>query len=144
MERILFLCSILIICYTSSAVELELKKSDYICTNNYATLECPKNFVIFVTKTEHLYRSGQCVDEHSVDYDSKGKPSQLHCKGIDETCEYYKTECNGKTSCNIKAVKKSHQVGVFGGNCDFESNIVNIHYTCVPSKPTKTFFLDSF
>ncbi len=138
MKRILFLLAIVSLCSTSNAIDhLEIKTSDYICINNYATLECTKGFVIFVTKTEHFYRSGQCLEDDSIDYNSEGKPSQAHCKGIDETCEYYKRECNGKSSCNIKATKKLHQIGVFGGNCDFESNIVNVHYTCVPSKSYK-------
>ncbi len=78
-----------------------------------------------------MYRSGQCYDDE-IDYENG--PSQSHCIGHDETCDYYKSRCNGLQDCHVKVERRQHQIGVFGGNCDFESNIAKIFYSCVSSK----------
>lgn len=106
-------------------------------------MKCPINEVIFVSKTEHLYSFSECDEDGSVVFNTDVASSLNHCNGYDEICKYYKTECNGKKECHVRVLKKSHKVGVFGGNCDFVSNFVNVFYTCVPSKYPWYFYLNS-
>ena len=113
---------------------LSHKTTGYHCVNSYATLQCSKDHVIFVSRSEHRYSSGQCFEDEEIDYNGGGLVSQAHCLGVDESCEYYSGRCNGLRNCNVKIEKRSHQVGVYGGNCNFDSNVVNVYYTCVPCK----------
>lgn len=127
----LILYSVFSLFLVYGCVAEELKASDYHCANSYVSLQCSQDHVIFVTSSEHVYRSGQCYDDE-VDYETG--PSQSHCIGYDETCDYYKSRCNGLQDCHVKVEKRQHQKGVFGGNCNFESNIAKVFYSCVPKE----------
>jgi hypothetical protein len=62
------------------------------------------------------------------------------CSVIDEgecRSEYgydFKEKCNGEQTCVLKIQKYNQKIGEYGSTSNFESNRINIFYSCIPSK----------
>ncbi len=63
-----------------------------------------------------------------------------NCSEIDDdesVSEYeydFKEKCNGGRTCVFKLPKNKHLIGEYKSKETFESNRINIIYSCVPSK----------
>lgn len=115
---------------------IEIHSTNYTCANTLAELSCPKDYIIFVTRIEYKYTSGQCIDyDDAQGYMSSPLTSDNldDCVGVDSHNEYFTSRCNGQQNCFVEIKKKSHLTGHAGTNCDFESNMANVYYACVPS-----------
>ena len=103
-----------------------------------AELSCPKDHIIFVSRIDYKYTSGQCIDYDDANSylqnNNLDDGSLEDCIGIESQNDYYTTRCNGQQNCFIKIEKRQHKTGFYGTNCDFESNMANIYYICIPSK----------
>ena len=115
----------------------ELKSTDFNCANSKVRLSCDPGTAVFVSRVVHKHSATQCVEyDANMNLVHKFKPQAPldHCLGIDFHDERILKECNGKENCDVEIHKKSHLIGFYGTNCDFQSNIAKIFYTCVPSK----------
>ena len=122
--------------------EIEVLSTNYTCANSIAELYCPKEYSIFISRIEYKYTSGQCIDyDDTTNYLNNDDSSLDDCIGIEPQSEYYSTRCNGQQNCYVQVKKKTQKIGFSGTNCDFESNMANIFYACIPSKLSLYFIL---
>ncbi len=90
-----------------------------------------------MSRIEYKYTSGQCIDYDEANnfLDNINDDQSLDdCIGIESQSEYFVSRCNGQQNCFVEIKKKMHKTGFSGTNCDFESNMANILYSCIPSK----------
>jgi hypothetical protein len=114
--------------------DLEIKSTDYHCADKFARLECPSDFMIFVSGIYYKRTQNQCnVFEEGDEILYEDEKFQ-HCIGVETNNAAVSERCNGQQICNVRIEKKSHKSGFYGTNCDFQSNIANIFYVCVPGK----------
>ena len=89
-----------------------------------------------MTSVVYKYSPSQCTDYDAIliaDEADKGSQPLDHCIGVDKNDEQLRHECNGHQNCTVFAQGKLHKMGHDGTNCDFNSNLVNIFYECIPS-----------
>ena len=108
------------------------KSTGFKCVDGESTrLECEENNIIIITRVI----SGR-------------SNSNSNCSEIDDdesVSEYeydFKEKCNGERTCVFKLPKKKHLIGEYKSKATFESNRINIIYSCVPSKCFLIIFID--
>jgi hypothetical protein len=107
--------------------------SGFVCVGSQVDIQCPENHVIIVNHIQHRHTVSQCT-EFNFYQGGKGEKSLHECVGIIKYDKEISTACDGHQFCNLKMSSRSNKIGHYGTNCDFESNIANIFYSCVPGK----------
>ena len=105
----------------------------YVCASDFAELSCPKGFIIFINRVEYKSVASQCNDNYNfLDFTQMMGESLHNCIGVEKNNQYFMNACNANQKCHVKIERKAHKMGHEGTNCDFESKMANIHYSCVP------------
>jgi hypothetical protein len=97
--------------------------------------------MIIISSITYKYTPSQCADYLTEEeFGGKGSASLDHCIGVDNNDKQSADACNGQQACHYLIGKKRQKLGHYGTNCDFESNIANVNYVCIPNR----LGLDSF
>ena len=100
------------------------RSTGYKCVGEFTRLECESDKMIIVTRV--LSRRSTLNFNCSV-FDGDNDD-------ISEFDYDFKDKCNGGTTCQFKLPQGKHLFGQYKSTANFESNRINIIYSCVPSE----------
>ena len=89
--------------------------------------------MIIITQTYYRYSAHECGSFDYFDFIAPGRQYSLdHCLSVQNKNSDVESVCNGKSFCATKFRGARHRKG-FNSNCNFDSNLINIYYRCIPN-----------